>query len=322
MISQIDLDEFFALWKSSRTSLNWNCLFVLPFWLDTVTRHLGSRGTQRILKVTQDGRLLGLAPLAVEAGCVRFLGLADVCDYQDIVTAPGQEAPVVQALFDYLAAQNLRRLELGTLRPDAAMLKGLEPVMAKQSCRVEQLEQDVTYETPLPKDWDAFLLELNGKQRHEIRRKLRRLETHGDFDFRPADSNGALEGETERFLELFRMNRADKAQFMNPSMSAYFRDLIAALAEHRFLRLFFLEVDNQSAATVLCFDYGDVRYLYNSGYDAQFHDLSVGLISKLLSIQSGIDAGCRRYDFLKGDEVYKKRIGGQQVPLYTCAIEL
>ena len=270
----------------------------------------------------QEGRLLGIVPLAVEGSCVRFLGLADVCDYQDIVTAPGQEVPVVQALFDYLAAQNLRRLELGTLRPDAALLKGLDAVMAKQPFSIERVSEDVTYETPLPEDWEAYLLELNGKQRHEIRRKLRRLETHGAFAFRPADSNGALEGETERFLQLFRMNRADKAQFMNPAMSAYFSDLIAALAGHHFLRLFFLEVEARSAATVLCFDYGDVRYLYNSGYDAQFHDLSVGLISKLFSIQSGIDAGCRRFDFLKGDEVYKKRIGGQQVPLYQCTIEL
>jgi CelD/BcsL family acetyltransferase involved in cellulose biosynthesis len=295
---------------------------VLPFWLETVTRHLGAPGAPQILKVMQDGNLLGIAPFAVDTQGVHFLGSADVCDYQDIVTAPGQEALVVQALFDYLAAQKRCRLELGTLRPDSALFKGLEQVTANHPLKIERALEDVTFETPLPHDWEAYLLELNGKQRHEIRRKLRRLETHSAFAFRTADNNGALAGETERFLQLFRMNRADKAQFMNPAMSAYFRDLIAALAEHRLLRLFFLEVEQKSAATVLCFDYDGVRYLYNSGYDAQFHDLSVGLISKLLSIQSGIDAGCRRFDFLKGDEVYKKRIGGQQIPLYKCTIEL
>jgi CelD/BcsL family acetyltransferase involved in cellulose biosynthesis len=50
--------------------------------------------------------------------------------------------------------------------------------------------------------------------------------------------------------------------------------------------------------------------------------LSVGIISKVLSIRSGIEAGCRRYDFLKGAETYKKHLGGKEVPLYRCSVML
>jgi CelD/BcsL family acetyltransferase involved in cellulose biosynthesis len=229
---------------------------------------------------------------------------------------------VVQAVLTYLEGRQVRRLDLRSLRPDAAFIKGLAPLVADRAIVVEQVLDDVTYETALPADWDGYLLQLNGKQRHEVRRKLRRLETHGDFVFRMASCNGALEGAADRFLRLFQMNRTDKAEFMTAAMQAYFHDLIRVLADQQILRLFFLEVENIPAATVLCFDYGRVRYLYNSGYDAQYHELSVGVISKLLSIQAGIEAGCRRYDFLKGGEEYKKRIGGQQVPLYRYRISL
>ena len=75
-------------------------------------------------------------------------------------------------------------------------------------------------------------------------------------------------------------------------------------------------------ATVLCFDYRGVRYLYNSGYDERFDALSVGVLSKVFSINAAIEAGCRRYDFLKGAEVYKKRIGGHEVPLYRLRVTL
>jgi CelD/BcsL family acetyltransferase involved in cellulose biosynthesis len=108
---------------------------------------------------------------------------------------------------------------------------------------------------------------------------------------------------------------------MDDTMSAYFRELIDRLAQQQMLRLYFLDVDGRPAAAVLCFDYNGTRYLYNSGYDADFHDLSVGILSKVLSIQKSIEDGCGVYDFLKGAEAYKKRIGGKEVPLYRCLVE-
>jgi len=55
---------------------------------------------------------------------------------------------------------------------------------------------------------------------------------------------------------------------------------------------------------------------------AQYQELSVGVLCKVFSIEKAIEDGCRRYDFLKGAEVYKKRIGGQELPLYRCRVEL
>jgi CelD/BcsL family acetyltransferase involved in cellulose biosynthesis len=88
------------------------------------------------------------------------------------------------------------------------------------------------------------------------------------------------------------------------------------------LRLYFLEVAGRTVASVLCFDYLGTRYLYNSGYDAQYQELSVGILSKVFSIRTGIESGCGKYDFLKGAETYKKRIGGQERSLYRFDITL
>ena len=225
----------------------------------------------------------------------------------------------MDAVAAHLKDEGIRRLDLGTLHPESFALRGLR-ALDKWEPTIEP--DEVTFEAELPGDWEDYLLQLNGKQRHEVRRKLRRLETQGAFAYRMTGPDDDLDKATEQFLRLFQLNRQDKAEFMNDTMAAYFRALIAALAEQQMLRLFFLEVAGEAAATVLCFDYGRVRYLYNSGYDAHYHDLSVGVLSKLLSIRTGIEAGCRRYDFLKGAEVYKKRIGGREVPLFRCKTEL
>ena len=48
----------------------------------------------------------------------------------------------------------------------------------------------------------------------------------------------------------------------------------------------------------------------------------MGLACKLLSIRDAIERGLATYDFLKGNEAYKHRLGGIPVPLVQCRIDL
>jgi CelD/BcsL family acetyltransferase involved in cellulose biosynthesis len=105
-------------------------------------------------------------------------------------------------------------------------------------------------------------------------------------------------------------------------MAAFFRSLAEAMAEMQILKLFFLDLDGMPAAAVMCFHYDSTMYLYNNGYDNRYHSLSVGLLSKVLNIKESIHRGVKRYDFLKGDEAYKSRLGGRPVPLYRCQVEI
>lgn len=282
--------------------------------------HLGVKGEPLILVVSDKNEVVGIAPLARRDGEAFFLGTADVCDYQDAVIAPGHEESVTHRLLDHLAQIGVSRLDLQTLRPDAAVARALDAIQGPAGLRITRQPVEVTYETALPETWDGYLMQLNGKQRHEVRRKVRRLESHGAYGYRMAGFGKELGGATEQFLRLFHLNRQDKAEFMDSAMSAYFRGLIERLARQKMLRLCFLDVDDRPVAAVLCFDYNRTRYLYNSGYDAAYHHLSVGILSKVFSIQKGLEEGCRKYDFLKGAEVYKRRIGGQEVPLYRYVV--
>jgi CelD/BcsL family acetyltransferase involved in cellulose biosynthesis len=286
--------------------------------LRTVVQHLGAPGKPLILAAWQGEQLLGVAPLAVAGDSACFLGSPEVCDYQDLIAAPGCETALLAALIDHLVGLGIRRLVLQSLRPESAALQAVHALAADGRLHPELTPDNVSYEAGLPADWEAYLQQLGGKQRHEVRRKLRRLESGGPFTFRLAQANGAVIPAMEDFLDLFGRNRADKAAFMTPVMNAYFRDLTAGLAARHLLRLYTLELQGRPAAAVLCFDHRNVRYLYNSAYDERFEELSVGVLCKLFSIQAAIAMGCRRYDFLKGAEAYKRRIGGAEVPLVRC----
>nr|WP_281432301.1 GNAT family N-acetyltransferase [Desulfatitalea alkaliphila] len=181
---------------------------------------------------------------------------------------------------------------------------------------------DVTYEIELPASWDDYLQQLNGKQRHEVRRKIRRLENEARFAYHRVPAEDDLESAVATFIDLFRRNRTDKAAFMTGSMPDFFKALMQRLDQEGMLRLQMLDVNDHPVAAVLCFDYQGVRYLYNSGYDAEHDHLSVGILSKVFGIRSAIALGCRRFDFLRGAEIYKKRTGGKEIGLHRCRGQL
>lgn len=320
-IKIVSFEGYTDLWTQTREAWRWPCLFVLPFWLANVCRHLGAEGDPYILAVHDRQGPIGSVALSIDGATAKFLGSHDVCDYQDMICAPGRQQQVLDAVIAHLSMKGIRRLDLRTLRPEGLVLSALASILPPP-IEHSLISDDVTYETALPDSWEGYLLQLDGKQRHEVRRKLRRLENQARIGYRCIGAVGANDGAVETFINLFRRNRPDKAAFMTDAMAIYFDRLMRESAERSLLRLCFLDVNDQPAASVLCFDYLGTRYLYNSGYNEKFESLSVGVLCKVLSIRNAIDAGCRHYDFLKGAEVYKKRIGGRQIPLYRCTVDI
>jgi CelD/BcsL family acetyltransferase involved in cellulose biosynthesis len=298
--------------------LEWASPFVLPGWLRAWWEVFAPPAEPLILSVREGGRLIGIAPLQREGSLLRLIGGADVCDHLDVVVAPRRKAEFCKALLDYVSREGATRIELGPIRPDSAVMTGLVPHARERGWPVASETEDVLFEADLPRSWEGYLELLSGKQRHEARRKLRRLEQSATFAFRLVGGRGDIDAGIEDFLRLFRMNRADKAEFMTARMEAFFRVLVRQVPA---TRLGFLDVDGAAAAAVMCFDHGATRYLYNSAFDAGLGSLSVGILCKILSIQDAIFRGLAKYDFLKGNETYKRQLGGRAVPVYHCRIE-
>ncbi|MFC1972168.1 GNAT family N-acetyltransferase, partial [Chloroflexota bacterium] len=160
------------------------------------------------------------------------------------------------------------------------------------------------------------------KQRHEVKRKLRRLEEAGQVSYRFIEDRVSVQGIMDTFLSMFTESRVDKAGFLSAGRESFFRSLTEVMADAGLLRLGILELDALPVAMIITFDYRDCVYLYNSGYNPEYRSLSVGLLSKILCIKDSIARGKKRFDFLKGGEVYKYHIGGTDVPLYNCQITL
>jgi len=322
VVRQENFDSLISYRYDSRHSLGWRCLFVLPEWLKVWWAEFNSDAQLNILSVRYQEDVIGLAPLQVKGDSAALIGGTNVCDHLDFIAAAGREGVFFDALLDHLDQQGIKRLELGLLRPDSTVLSNLVNVAEKRGCEVSTSAEDISLEQELPATWEDYLSMMTGKQRHEVKRKLRRLYEAGDINFRVIEDAAELAEPMAIFFKLFKMSSNEKAAFMTDQMYSFFQALASAMAGSQILKLYILELNGTPAASSMCFDFNDTLHLYNSGFDPRFRALSAGLMCKVLTIQDAVKSGRKKYDFLKGAETYKYRLGGREVPLYNCRIQL
>jgi len=314
------LDGVTSSWNELRHCLKWGSIFVLPAWLKVWWEVFGSGAELYLRTLRQREKIIGLAPLLVNKETASFIGSTDVCDYLDFVIIPGREQDFFKVMLDDLREKGINQLDLRPLRPDSTVLSHLVSIAQNRGYEVLCHPEDVSLVLDLPSTWDEYLAILNKKQRHEVRRKLRRLWEAGNVEHRCVEVGREVEDYLDIFLKLFSLSRDEKASFMNPKMESFFRSLAKAMAEIGLLRLGIIQLDKVPVAMTMGFDYNDSHYLYNSAYDPQFNYLSVGLLCKVLCLKESIEKGRKKWDFLKGGEPYKYQLGGQEIPLYSCQI--
>ncbi|HSO27137.1 MAG TPA: GNAT family N-acetyltransferase [Anaerolineales bacterium] len=264
-----------------------------------------------------DRSLAGIAPLFFTdhpAGtpALMLLGSINVSDYLDFITRPADLPAFIQAVVAFLAAAPepaWKTLDLYNLLENSPSLPLLTTEAEACGWHVSQMRMQPCPYVPLPGDWEAYLGTLKKKQRHEIRRKLRRAETHPEpvrwyiFD-QPAD----LDREIEAFHTLMT-NDPDKDRFLTPAMRAQSAAAMRAAWEHGWLQLAFLEVGEKKAAAYLNLDYGGQILVYNSGHDLDFGELSPGWVLLAHLLQWANENGRTMLDFMRGAEDYKYRFG-------------
>lgn len=276
----------------------------------------------RVLTVAEDGgELLGALPLyEARPGAWAPVGGTDVSDYLDLVAPAGLERPVWEALLDW-RADRPERWELRGLRPEsptAALLGELAP--ARGLAVTVEVEERCPV-LPLPASWDDYLAGLSGKDRHELRRKMRRLDNElpGTRVRQVAGAEGWDEA-LDAFLRLHRESRVGKARFMDLRMERFFRLALGRLAAEGRARLWLLEWQGAAVASFICVEYAGTVGLYNSGFDPAHARVAPGIVLLAHVIRDAIERGVRVFDFLRGEEPYKYAFGPQPRDLHALTL--
>jgi CelD/BcsL family acetyltransferase involved in cellulose biosynthesis len=118
--------------------------------------------------------------------------------------------------------------------------------------------------------------------------------------------------EVEKFLECMVASHGKKEVFLTTEMKRFFKELIRSFHNRGWLRMRAAVLKGQTIGMLLGFGFRQRVYLYNMGFNPVFRSMSPGIVTIALDINSAIDDGFRYYDFLRGDEDYKYRLGAKR----------
>ncbi len=295
--------------------------FLTSHWQRLWWEEFGDGAEMRLLLMTGDNGLEAIAPLIKRDGQISFIGDQDVCDYADFLVSRGTESRFYPMLLDHLDGEDWQELKLFSLPEESPTLDILPDLARQRGYQVHIEEDDVAPRLELPGTWDEYLQGLSKKDRHELRRKLRRLES-AEQGFRWYGVSGPQEVEEslDGFFALMRLSKEEKSQFLTGPRERFFRAMILKLASVGILKLFFMELGGEKVAAALCFDYGSGRFLYNSGFNPEYKYYSVGLLLHALCIGDAIEGGKTFFDFLRGPENYKYDLGGKNRDIYRMMV--
>jgi len=293
-------------------------------------RHEVEPGDALTHTTMRHGADVELTPVPPTATAV-FFGASYHADYATILAAPEDLTPVSDVIAAYIAEPSvpcawdvvdLRRLRCGDPAADAlAASFGAREIAEGWTLNVDREDVCPVVTLPAGADMDGYLATLDKKQRHEVRRKIRRAEAVGevrlDAALHPLD-------DVEAFIDLHQKKWGGNGLFPatpgGAQSTVFFRRLFELLGDDGPLRLTFLSVGGRRIAAGIHLETPDAFLFYNMGVDPDARDLSPGVLLIALTIERALAAGIERLDFLRGNEPYKYEWGAVDEPVQRILV--
>lgn len=270
----------------------------------------------QIITAHDGSKLTGIAPffLTIHEGAptIMLLGSTEISDFLDILCEPECLVEFISGLLDFYLSDTetgWQKLLLDNIPDSSATLEALRQGAAAQQLCFSSEELHPAPYIPLPGDWEAYLAGIEKKQRHEIRRKMRRAEENApNLKWHVTQNEDQLQADSETFLQLMAFD-AEKKRFLTPAMRAQMLSSMRWALDENMLFLAFLDIDQQPAAAYYCFDYGNALWVYNSGFNPVFMEYSPGWVLLGYLLRWANENRRAVFDFMRGGEEYKYRFG-------------
>jgi CelD/BcsL family acetyltransferase involved in cellulose biosynthesis len=301
--------------------------FVTPDWFHAWLRHYGMAAEPAVVAVHgRDDSLLGLLPLVATRhqglSVLRFAG-ANIGDCFHPVAIPGHEGEVAGAAWEALAA--------GPRMPNAMILENAEDSTGwigrlgsgEPGKHVAQYRHaPLPYIRLPPEGWEHYLAAKSRNLRNQVGRKRRKLEHQHALRFRRTRTEAELGQDLETFFDLHeaRWRSRGGSAALTQSSRGFHRDFGRVALARGWLRLWFLELDDEPVAAWYGWRIGPRYSYYMAGFSPRRSRDSVGFVLLAHTIRSAFEEEAAEYDLLLGGEDYKARFGTDTREVRTIAL--
>jgi len=262
------------------------------------------------------GHLIGIAPFHVAEARrrgipvreLRLLGSGIAApDHLDLIVHRDAPPDVAEAL--WAAVESARRWHLINL--DGIAAGGHLARVALRSRDNEPVALPCPY-LPLDGGWEVVAARFSGTLRKNLERYGRKLDRDADVVERLIANPEDLDETFDHLIHLhqsIRTAKGDPGLFAHPGMQRFLRAAAHRFLEAGRLRMWRLDADGTPIAVIWCVRSGDSIAFYTTGYDTAWSKYGPGRRIMARAIKGAVDEGVTEFDFLRGDEPYKRQWG-------------
>jgi len=321
-----ELDKVINVWNELLFSSNQNCVFLTNEWFSSWWRSFSEDYSLEILIFKEKkGSAVGIAPLMLKDNSLYFIASQEVTDYCDFILHNQKRRNFFNKFLEYINANfpGMDKVELINIKHSSPTLKILPELASSYEYGYTSFENGVTPSIALPPSYDEYLSRLDNKNRHELRRKARRLESLEKIKTLRVTDTDELKAHTEDFIQFHQQSSPSKTEFwQKKGMADFFREIILRFSLRGWVELHILSCKDEIIAILLNFTYFDRVYFYNSAYNKEFARYSPGLFLFIQSLRQAIDEGKKEVNFLRGDERYKYSFGADEHSIFRILLNL
>jgi CelD/BcsL family acetyltransferase involved in cellulose biosynthesis len=272
-------------------------------WQSTWWRHFPRLKRPYLIAVDEGDDLVGLMPLTITQGAwraARPMG-AGASDYLHPIARSGYEEQVAAAISEHLkSSRDFDVLDLHQVRETQPLACGLG--WAKRS------EQATCLVLDLPGTYDAYLATLSKSLRYDVKKLDKSLFSEGKAaveQVRPDEIGQGMEMLFEQHKKRWR-KRGLPGAFIG-RLQDFHMDWARLSIERGWLWLSILRLEGEPIGAIYAMALGETCYFYQAGFDPSKGSISPGSLLVAATIRRAIEEGKTKFDFLRGDEPYKRR---------------
>ena len=308
-------DEWNALLACSTSNtvfLTWEWLYL---WWD---KYKDSFKQLFIVTVRSDHELVGIAPLYIRKKStivtwttIQFLGSNIVCsDYLDFITSNSQKDEIVTKILSYIRSQTYWDvLRISDIPSDSDTFPIIENFFSGYRSWINDRYTACPF-IDLNAGFDAVYDSYDSPLKNMIKRKSRKFFNLNGANYVEDSCKEDLEKAYTDFLNVSELRFKEKkiaSPFSQDSFRSFHHSVLKTFHKKGMARLSFLKIEEKAIAGMYLLIYNNRHYFYQSGFLPSTGRLSPGTLLMHYSIKAASDSNAQEFDFLRGNEQYKRQ---------------
>lgn len=311
-----------SAWRGAWNSLVGANPMMSMDWLSAWWRHYGLGHELHIVAVAERERLLGFLPCYEHetrlGKQLRFLGSGTVCsDYMGAVVdckfADEAYQSINLCMRDSVSSDEIALHFEATSHSDK-WIPTLSSFAQEEGYSIRIQPMVNSWSMKLPTSWNEFLQSQRGRSVYRKAKKcIGRFES-GECEVRQLRHASDLDEGMGHLIRLHQARResvGDLGCFSDERFEPFLRDALSRMLSDGTACFSLCEKQDIVIGVALLLLGSDSVFMYQSGFDPNYAALEPGHLSVTGGLLFAIANGYKNYDFLRGDEPYKKYWGAQ-----------